>query len=72
MLRHIKENVRKAQNNNREQHIYGNKLVYLKDQLPYGFDLNYVLRTVEDLVPSHMVHNIDSIYVGNFDNCIIF
>tara|TARA_R110000824_G_scaffold232511_1_gene420559 strand:+ start:728 stop:1420 length:693 start_codon:yes stop_codon:yes gene_type:complete len=68
MLRHIKENVRKAQNNNREQHIYGNKLVYLKDQLPYGFDLNYVLRTVEDLVPSHMVHNIDSIYVGNFDN----
>ena len=40
MLRHIKENVRKAQNNNREQHIYGNKLVYLKDQLPYGFDMH--------------------------------
>ena len=68
MLRYIKENVRKTQNSAREREIYGNKLVYLKDQLPYGFDLNYVVRTVEELIPRHLAHNVDAVYVGNFDN----
>jgi hypothetical protein len=60
--------VRKSQNNTRERQIYGNKVVYLKDQLPYGFDLNYVLETVENLISPSLVHNIDTIYVGDFDN----
>jgi hypothetical protein len=60
--------VRKSQNNTRERQIYGNKVVYLKDQLPYGFDLNYVLETVENLISPSLVHNIDTIYVGEFDN----
>tara|TARA_A100001391_G_scaffold197686_1_gene178145 strand:+ start:130 stop:822 length:693 start_codon:yes stop_codon:yes gene_type:complete len=68
MLRYIKENVRKAQSNSRERRIFGSKLVYLKDQLPYGFDLDYVLRTVEDLISPHLVHNIDAIYVGDFES----
>ena len=68
MLRYIKENVRKAQSNSRERRVFGSKLVYLKDQLPYGFDLDYVLRTVEDLISPHLVHNIDAIYVGDFES----
>ena len=68
MLRHVKESARKAQNNSRERHIYGDKLVYLTDQLPYHFKLNYVLKTVEELIPRYLVHNIDAIYVGEFDN----
>mgnify|MGYP003637846534 FL=1 len=68
MLRYIKENVRKSQNTTRERYIYGDKLVYLTDQLPYSFNLGYVLKTVEELIPSYLVHNIDTIYVGDFDN----
>jgi hypothetical protein len=68
MLRYIKENVRKSQNTTRERYIYGDKLVYLTDQLPYSFNLGYVLKTVEELIPSYLVHNVDTIYVGDFDN----
>ena len=66
MIGYIKQRVREAKNNSRERHIYKDKLIYLKDQLPYGFDLEYVIDTVESLVPESLVNNIDVIYVGKF------
>ena len=62
----ISERARKAKNTGREHQFYGDKLVYLKDQLPFEFDLRYVLDTIETLVPSRLVQNIDVVYVGKF------
>jgi hypothetical protein len=66
MLDYIKNTAESAQKNNREKSIYADKLVYVKDQLSYGINLDYVLSTVESLVPNHLVTNIDSIYIGKF------
>ena len=47
MREYIVESSNQARKNSKERHIYGDKLVYLKDQLPYNFDFNYVLDTIE-------------------------
>ena len=65
-MNYISESAEKAKKNSREKYIYGDKLVFMKDQLPYGFDLEYVLETIESLIPQAFFNNIDSIYVGNF------
>jgi len=65
-MNYIAESAEKAKKNSREKHIYGDKLVFIKDQLPYGFDLEYVLETTESLIPRTFFDNIDSIYIGNF------
>jgi|10_taG_2_1085330.scaffolds.fasta_scaffold00823_8 hypothetical protein len=66
MMNYISESAEQAKKNSREKYIYGNKLVYIKDQLPFGFDLEYVLSTIESLIPTSLFENIDSIYVGSF------
>ena len=66
MNNYIAKSAESAKSNSREKYIYGNKLVYLKDQLPYGFDIDYVLKTIENLVPGKFADNIDTIYVGKF------
>ena len=65
-MNYISESAERAKKNSREKYIYGDKLVFIKDQLPYGFDLEYVLETIESLVPRVFFDNIDSIYVGSF------
>jgi hypothetical protein len=65
-MNYISESAEKAKKNSREKHIYGDKLVYIKDQLPFGFDLDYVLETIENLIPRNFFENIDTIYVGEF------
>jgi len=66
MRDYIIESSNEAKKNSRERYVYGDKLVFLKDQLPYNFDLQYVLKTVEELIPKNLIDNIDAIYVGNF------
>ena len=65
-MNYISESAERAKKNSREKYIYGNKLVYIKDQLPYGFDIDYVLETVEKLIPRTFFDNIDTVYVGDF------
>jgi len=67
-MNYISESAERAKKNSREKYIYGNKLVYIKDQLPYGFDIDYVLETVEKLIPKTFFENIDSVYIGKFKN----
>ena len=63
---YILESSERAKDNNRERHIYGDKIVFIKDVLPYGFNLNYVIDTIENLIPKKLVDNIDAIYIGKF------
>tara|TARA_Y100000816_G_C25985741_1_gene514847 strand:+ start:251 stop:922 length:672 start_codon:yes stop_codon:yes gene_type:complete len=48
--------------------FFKNINVYVLAQLPDGFDLNYVLTTVEELVPEHLVYGLEGIYIGKFDD----
>ena len=52
MRDYIADSSNNAKKNTREKLIYGDKLVFLKDQLPYNFDLQYVLDMIENLIPA--------------------
>jgi len=65
-MNYVTDSARRAKKNSREKYIYGDKLIYVKDQLPYGFDLDYVIETVEKLIPRTLFDNIDTIYIGKF------
>ena len=65
-MNYISKSATAVKKNSREKYIYGNKLVYIKDQLPYGFDIDYVLKTIENLIPKAFFNNIDTVYIGDF------
>ena len=65
---YILESSKSAKSNSREKHIYGDKLVFVKDVLPYGFNLDYVIETIENIVPRAFVENVDAIYIGKFND----
>jgi len=47
--------------------MYNSKVVYVSSPLPEGFDLQYVLSTVEDRVPPRFAHEVDYVMVGQND-----
>ena len=63
---YIKQSHKRALKENKEKDLHG-KFVYVKDPLPDDVDLDYVIKYVEEHIPSRLMYAIDSIYVGNFD-----
>tara|TARA_Y100001973_G_C5160272_1_gene313144 strand:+ start:591 stop:1277 length:687 start_codon:yes stop_codon:yes gene_type:complete len=55
--------------NKREQKEYsfGHGYAFVKDPLPDNIDLDYVLDTIEDIIPVAMRAGVDSIMVGDFE-----
>ncbi len=47
-----------------EYWLFDHIFVLIKDPLPEDIDLAYVLREVESKVPSHLVYEVDSVYIG--------
>ena len=62
---YIKNSHTLALKNNKEKYLNG-KLVYIKDPLPNDIDLDYVLEYIQKRIPQHMMHLVDSVYVGEF------
>ena len=54
----------------REYQIYGRVLVLIKDPLPAEIDLVSILGNIEKSIPNHLLHDLDSIYIGQFDEFI--
>ena len=63
MKEYIKENINKSN----ERLLYNRIVVYIKDPLPEDFDLDYVFSKVQETIPEHLTYEIDSIFVGQFD-----
>tara|TARA_Y100000361_G_C11115974_1_gene320400 strand:- start:237 stop:929 length:693 start_codon:yes stop_codon:yes gene_type:complete len=59
---------KRFQNQKREFLMKEGLQVYIKDKLPNGISLKSVLDTVGSYIPSHLFAEIDSIYVGLFDD----
>jgi hypothetical protein len=62
---YIKSSHSKSINKQKHTYLYDN--VYVKDPLPEDFDLDYVLQKVAVSIPDYLMNNIDSIYVGQFE-----
>tara|TARA_R110000824_G_scaffold1178_2_gene6330 strand:+ start:7160 stop:7855 length:696 start_codon:yes stop_codon:yes gene_type:complete len=66
MKKYIRKNSTKAQKELKEFYLY-DKPVYIMDELSPQVDVNNVLGRIKQLVPSTMVNNIDTIYIGRFE-----
>ena len=62
---YIKESSKKALMESKEKLLHG-KNVFISNDLPMGFDLDHVLRTVEKYVPLHLMRLVDVVYIGDF------
>ena len=63
---YIKSSQKRALKENREKYLNG-KLLFVKDPLPEDVDLEYVIEFIENNIPTHLMHYVDSFYVGDFD-----
>ena len=58
---------RKVYMERKETTLHKNINVIIKDPLPEHISLAKVLEYIEKLIPKHLVYNIDSIYIGDFE-----
>jgi hypothetical protein len=50
-----------------KEYSFGNGYAFMKDPLPDDIDLEQVLVTVEENVPFHLRQEVDTVFVGDFD-----
>ena len=48
--------------------LYNNINILIKDSLPDNIDINQIIKKIEYIIPIHLVYNLDSIYIGNFEH----
>mgnify|MGYP003111912891 CR=1 FL=1 len=65
---YLKMSQKKFENQQREFLMKDGIQVYIKDKLTNGINLKNVLDVVNSYIPSHFLKEIDSIYVGMFDD----
>ena len=54
----------------REYQIYGRVFVLVKDPLPESINLFSTLEKIEKSIPNYLLHDLDSIYIGQFEEFI--
>ena len=52
----------------KEYSLYNNISVFIKDPLPESINIKQVLKKIEYIIPIHLVYNLDSIYIGDFEH----
>ena len=65
MKEYIKTSSKRALSEHRERRLHG-KNVFISEELPADIDIDYVLKNVEETIPLHLMHLVDTIYVGSF------
>ena len=61
------EYIQNSLKGSKQKVLINNIYTFIKDPLPEGFDLDYVLKTVKNTVPEHLVYGLDSVFIGQFD-----
>ena len=64
---YIKRSANQSEKSRREYTLYGNVYVYVHDFLPENVNLVSVLEIIENTIPAHLVNEIDTIFVGEFE-----
>ena len=47
--------------------VFGGCVVYIKDKLPKDFKIRTVFDEIKEVVPTHLLKNIEMIMIGEFD-----
>jgi len=64
---YVQHSSEKALNERKEYRIFNRIYVFIKDHLPQNINLSLVLQRVEDTIPEHLTQNVDSIFIGEFE-----
>ena len=62
----ITESIKRGKKEQKE-YSFGEGYAFVKDPLPDNIDLDYVLETIEDMVPIEMRVGVESIMIGDFE-----
>jgi len=62
---YIKTSSTRALAESKERLLHG-KNVFISEELPADVNIDYVLKSVETIIPLHLMHLVDTIYVGSF------
>ena len=65
LIKYIQRNHRTL-SERKETTFFNSITVFIKDPLPENVSLRRVLRRVEQIIPRHLVYNIDVVYIGHF------
>jgi len=63
---YVKTSAAKSEKSRREYTLYGHVYVYVQDFLPKNIDIVSVLETIENTIPPHLANEIDTIFIGDF------
>jgi len=67
ILEAIKESTERAQLNSKEYTLFGRIYVYVNSPIMSGIDIRSVIGKIEDIMPPHLMDEIDEIFIGMFD-----
>tara|TARA_R100000700_G_C3162989_1_gene138633 strand:+ start:443 stop:1159 length:717 start_codon:yes stop_codon:yes gene_type:complete len=68
LVGYIKKTLEESAKTRREYSLYGTSYVYVQDFLPDNVNVVDVLQTIEDIVPGHMVKEVDTIFIGDYQH----
>lgn len=66
MIKYVVDSAKKAQKNQKDFEIFGRITFKLTDNLPENVSVKSVISAIEQKLPEHILYDVDSIYVGNF------
>jgi len=64
---YVQRSSEKALNERKEYHLFNRIYVYIKDPLPEHVNLSLILQRVEDTIPEHLTQEVDSVFIGQFE-----
>ena len=67
---YVRQTSKRSLNDQREYYLFNDIFVFVKDPLPNYIDIVNLLETIEKRIPSHLLHDIESIFVGQFDDFV--
>ena len=63
---YITESAQRAFSAHKEYSFFGDVLVIVKDPLPKEINLVQCLQKTEDMIPSHLIYGLDSLFIGQY------
>lgn len=67
MINYIRESSMKNQHNKKEYSLWNRIIVIVSEKLPNNINLQLVLDNIEKTIPKKITNDIESIYIGNFE-----
>ena len=67
---YVQQSTEKTLSERKEYHLFNRIYVYIKDPLPEDINLSLILQRVEDTIPEHLTQDVDSVFIGQFDELI--